>query len=110
MEHGRLVRTREAVAEVLAGFGCAPDWLPEQAPCIEVGTEAFYPDRGERLDAVRAVCAGCPVRECCAVEAIALADDHGVWGGLSGRQRRQARRLWRRGLPLDKAIELVTNR
>jgi hypothetical protein len=56
----------------------------------------FFPEKGERVDIhksinrVKAVCMGCVVRLSC-LEA-GLAEKDGIWGGLSGRERRIIRR------------------
>jgi WhiB family transcriptional regulator, redox-sensing transcriptional regulator len=38
------------------------------------------------------VCRGCPVRTECLVYAMETPVDHGVWGGLTERERRRLRR------------------
>lgn len=45
-----------------------------------------------------AVCAGCPVREVCLQYALEHAEPHGIWGGQTEAERRQA--LRGRGLPV----------
>jgi WhiB family redox-sensing transcriptional regulator len=64
------------------------------AVCREHPELDFFPRRGQRIDPLRFVCGRCLVRQECA--AFALEWDaqtlHGVWGGLSQRQRRDARR------------------
>lgn len=62
-----------------------PAWHANAA-CSGMGTELFFPERGEDARPARAICSGCPVVAPCA----AAADDYGVWGGMSGRQRRRA--------------------
>ena len=66
-----------------------PAWR-RNAACRGVGPAAFYPDRGESLEAARWFCTGCSVTVECA--AAGADEKHGVWGGLSGRQRRIVRR------------------
>jgi len=59
-----------------------------------MGSELFFAADGERgiakrarERAAKAVCAACPVREPCLVHALASEERHGVWGGLSERER-----------------------
>jgi WhiB family redox-sensing transcriptional regulator len=51
---------------------------------------AFFPTRGESADEAKAICSGCPVKAECA--AAGLSERHGIWAGMSERQRRAARR------------------
>lgn len=76
------------VAEV-AGHGEPVDGLAERAACRGVDPALFYPARGESTEVARAVCASCPVILDCA--AAGVGEKHGMWGGLSERQRRQMR-------------------
>ena len=52
----------------------------------------FFPARGESVRDAKAVCARCPVRSECLEFALRLKVAHGVWGGLSERERRTLRR------------------
>jgi len=69
-----------------------------KAKCRGVDTEIFFPPRDKELytdiaDKAKAVCLGlddqpaCPVRRECLVEAIKNDELHGIWGGLSHRER-----------------------
>jgi WhiB family redox-sensing transcriptional regulator len=62
----------------------------QQARCRGVDPAVFYPvsDEDEALDA-KAICAQCPVREPCLEYAIGVREKHGVWGGLTERERRR---------------------
>ena len=63
------------------------------AACNGMDPETFFPERGD-VQAVRtakAVCAGCPVILECRTENIMEKD--GIFGGLSGKQRREYRRV-----------------
>ncbi len=57
-----------------------------------MGTDAFFPARGGKSDAGKAVCAGCIVQRRCLEDAIEHGERHGIWGGLSERGRRMLRR------------------
>lgn len=65
------------------------EWM-DDAACRGMGTDLFFPGRDEPDEAARAVCRACPVMAEC--RAYGLAERHGIWGGLSERQRRQVRR------------------
>jgi len=65
-----------------------------QANCLGVDPEVFYPERGD-MAAFRtavAICQGCPVIEQCLEENMAEKD--GIFGGLSGNQRREYRKVY----------------
>jgi WhiB family redox-sensing transcriptional regulator len=62
-----------------------PAWHADAA-CKEHPEVDFFPGRGQDVRLAQLVCAGCLVRdECTAAGADEL---HGIWGGLSGKQRR----------------------
>lgn len=71
------------------------------AACRETDPELFFPEdlphprRARRTAEAKAVCAGCPVAGECldtALRAPELYDRHGVFGGLTARERRDVRR------------------
>lgn len=65
----------------------------QEANCLGVDPEVFYPERGD-MAAFRtavAICKGCPVIEQCLEENMAEKD--GIFGGLSGNQRREYRKV-----------------
>jgi WhiB family redox-sensing transcriptional regulator len=69
-------------------------WVAEAA-CRDADWEIFFPERGEDSRPAKAVCASCAVRAACLDFALRWSIVEGIWGGLSGRQRRrlaQARR------------------
>ncbi len=76
-----------------------PAWMA-RAACAGMHPETFHPHggRGRPLDldvinAALAICARCPVRTECLEHAITHREDHGIWGGMTARQRlRIARR------------------
>lgn len=72
-----------------------PQWRQE-ANCAGVDPELFYPQRGgskvlqaEQIRAAKAVCGGCTVRAQCLADALEHQENHGIWGGLSERERRR---------------------
>ena len=65
----------------------------EHAACRGLDTNMFFPERGDHhgVEAARQVCMSCPVRTECGEYALGFPDYAmpGIWGGLSGRQRRE---------------------
>lgn len=71
-----------------------PEW--DEAACRDVpDSDIFFPDRADSLEGKRAikVCKTCPLQHDCL--AFALINDirYGIWGGTSGRMRRDLRLL-----------------
>jgi WhiB family redox-sensing transcriptional regulator len=75
------------------------DWR-DNAECKGMDPDLFYPGRGGMKDlrTAQAVCRTCVVRQDCLDYAVAAGEDHGVWGGMSERQRI----LYRRRLKVGK--------
>jgi len=67
------------------------DWA-ETAACRGVDPDVFFPEPGDDQSFAKQVCAGCDVRRECLAHAIAHDEVHGIWGGLSGRERARIRR------------------
>jgi len=100
-----------APAGAPGGWGGADStaWLV-RAACRGVPTFLFYPTRGEVPSAlVRGLCQCCPVAEECLSTALAMHDTYGVWGGLTGSQRRPLRRAWLRSRSDEERRDLVRN-
>ena len=66
----------------------------ELAACRGTDLEVFFPGRGESAGPARQVCAACPVRQPCLDYAITNRIVHGIWGGLTERERRALRSGW----------------
>ncbi len=66
----------------------------ELAACRGADLDLFFPSRGEPAGPARQVCAACPVRQQCLDYAITNRVVHGIWGGLTERERRALRSLW----------------
>ena len=62
-----------------------------RAACRGADLEVFFPGRGEPAEPARQICAGCPVRQPCLDYALSHAITHGIWGGLTERDRRPLR-------------------
>lgn len=69
----------------------AGDWR-ERAVCAQTDPEAFYPEKGGSTKAAKAMCAVCPVRERCLIDALDNDERFGIWGGMSERERRKMKR------------------
>lgn len=68
-----------------------------RAACRGLDPQLFFPAQGESPAAAKAVCATCSVRVQCATAAtFDRAERHGVWGGLTERDRRRLRQSRRR--------------
>jgi WhiB family redox-sensing transcriptional regulator len=68
-----------------------PAWMKDAA-CHERPDVNFFPQRGETSVIAKRVCAGCLVLSECRAWAFAQGQElHGVWGGLTARQRRAVR-------------------
>lgn len=63
------------------------------ANCLGVDPDLFFPVRGASTSEAKGVCKGCRVREECLEYALVKNITHGIWGGLSERQRRRIRKV-----------------
>ena len=66
----------------------------ELAACRGADLDLFFPGRGESAGPARRICAACPVRQPCLDYAITNRIVHGIWGGLTERERRALRSRW----------------
>ena len=66
----------------------------ELAACRGAELNLFFPERGESAGPARRVCSACPVREPCLDYAISNRIVHGIWGGLTERERRALQSRW----------------
>lgn len=75
----------------------------DRAKCINMDTELFFPPRDKEqykpiADKAKAICFGkdgkaaCPVRLDCLIYADYEDEQHGIWGGLSHRERSALKR------------------
>lgn len=66
------------------------DAWQDNAACRGLDHKTWYPERGEvaAMRAAKAICQTCPVRTECLNYALTNREKEGVWGGLSGHQRR----------------------
>uniref|UniRef100_UPI0038D0E084 WhiB family transcriptional regulator n=1 Tax=Kitasatospora indigofera TaxID=67307 RepID=UPI0038D0E084 len=61
------------------------DWS-RYAACVSVPDDLFV--EGAEQNRAKAVCGGCPVRTECLAQALDHRIEHGVWGGMTERERR----------------------
>lgn len=66
-----------------------------RAACLGADPGLFFPMDGTSAKPAKAVCAVCPVRAACLDFALDNNERHGVWGGLTERQRRPLRKARR---------------
>jgi WhiB family transcriptional regulator, redox-sensing transcriptional regulator len=66
----------------------------ELAACRGTNLEVFFPGRGESAGSARQICAACPVHQPCPDYAITNRITHGIWGGLTERERRALQSRW----------------
>ena len=71
----------------------------EHAACRDADRQLFFEPDGEagkgrasRIQAAKAVCAGCPVRRECLLFALAAPEHYGIWGGFTARERAALKR------------------
>jgi len=71
----------------------------DRARCLSAEPGLFFP-AGEtglesaKIEAAKAVCRVCPVREDCLQFALETKQDDGIWGGTTEAERRRLRRAW----------------
>lgn len=70
------------------GWELEPTPWADQAACADTNPNLFFPDRGGSARQAKTVCQACPVRAECLDYARRWHIVHGVWGGLTWRQRR----------------------
>ena len=64
----------------------------EEANCLGVDPDLFFPERGASTREAKEVCRGCVVRLECLEYALQNGEKFGIWGGMSERERRRIRR------------------
>lgn len=61
----------------------------EEALCASVGSDLWFPDKGESVKEAKRICRACPVRAECLDYALTWEQRFGVWGAASERDRRR---------------------
>ncbi len=64
----------------------------EMANCRGLDPDLFFPERGASTRDAKRVCGACVVKLDCLEYALEHKEKHGIWGGLSERERRVVRR------------------
>ena len=82
----------------------------EKAECRDLDTELFYRVEEERnqtayqyINAVRSICGRCPIQRACLAYAFGN-EEFGVWGGLTGLERRSVNEPDRYPIQLKRAL------
>src|SRR5438270_8516038 len=100
----RITPLEHAVRDVIEIDLLHPRWI-QNAACRDQGFDAWFPSQecGEEANAARRICSGCRVRTECLDYALAAGIGHGLWGGLSVKERaalpgaaRRTTGTWRR--------------
>jgi WhiB family transcriptional regulator, redox-sensing transcriptional regulator len=76
------------------------DQWRDRASCSRINAVYFFPpghferkpEKDDRENHARELCASCPVRAECLEHALAIGETHGIWGGLNELERRRLRR------------------
>jgi WhiB family redox-sensing transcriptional regulator len=72
-----------------------PELWRFQAACATTDPDLFYPERGDWVasEEAKKICLRCPVLVDCKIHALKNGERYGIWGGMSERERRLARRV-----------------
>lgn len=98
IQRGRWIPTRDA--------GRYAETWRASAACADLHPDSMQPGRGDAIDANRALCAVCPVKDACGEAG--LYEKYGIWGGLSEKERRRLRKA--RGIRIEDDDVLELNR
>ena len=61
----------------------------QHAACIDHPTNWWFPERGELTERAKIICFTCDVRLDCLNYSLNIPNLVGIWGGMSGRERRE---------------------
>lgn len=76
------------------------DWLAK-APC-KADADAMFPGNNDYdIEYAKSICRRCTVAERCLQWALETGEEHGVWGGLSEKERRRIRRRTAQPISVD---------
>ncbi|MGH2711425.1 MAG: WhiB family transcriptional regulator [Actinomycetota bacterium] len=87
------------------------EWV-HRAKCRDVDPELFFPigttgPAAAQIEAAKAVCVNCTVRDECLEWALTTGQDAGVWGGTSEEERRSIRRARRREIAAARRVAIA---
>lgn len=77
--------------DLYANFLYEPVPWMQDAACRPHPTDWWFPKRGEPVQQAKTICYTCPVRLDCLNYALNIPGIQGIWGGMSGRERRDIR-------------------
>ena len=80
----------DAMEDLLARLFARPAWQ-DDAACAEHEADLWFVERGQSTADAKQVCSSCLVRDECLAYAIEHGERHGIWGGLSWRERNRLR-------------------
>ena len=88
-------------------------WRREAACLGREDSDLFFPlgtvgQYRQQNRVAKSICRDCPVKLDCLQFALATNQQFGIWGGLNEDERRDIRRQWRRGVPLEDEIKRRT--
>ena len=72
----------------LLGPLATASWV-DHAVCAQTDPESFFPEKGGSTRDAKKICEGCPVTVPCLQYALDNNERHGIYGGLSERERRR---------------------
>lgn len=93
--------------DMLARVSGDDDWM-QDALCAQTDPDMFFPELGDPAVDARTICGTCPVRDACLEYAIRNGITHGIWGGLSPRQRVNRRWCVKCGDPIPPRFRYCT--
>jgi len=70
-------------------------WI-SRGRCAEVDPELWFPGKWDSGTEAKKICAGCEVRLECLKYAVEADEQHGIWGGVSRRERIRLRKTMNR--------------
>ena len=73
------------LAELIAKY--EGNW-ESHAACRDLSSSVFFPERGQSSRKAKQVCRGCEVRTECLAFALESRQKYGIWGGLTGEERK----------------------
>lgn len=68
-----------------------------RANCLEIGDTGFFPAKGGPASAAKFICGRCIVQDECLAEALKVDEGHGIWGGLSEKERKKIQKAAKKG-------------
>jgi WhiB family transcriptional regulator, redox-sensing transcriptional regulator len=69
-------------------LGDSPPWQ-DLALCSQTDPQAFFPEQGGSTRSAKRICGRCEVKAECLDYALAHDERHGIWGGLTDRERQK---------------------